>query len=90
MGPVTSVTCPWPCATGEPRPQRTREGWYQVIEAVEGGPVCSLHRYMLHWLGGAPGVQGTDYSSGYHKSHLLNNYSYWGPDGVLAPERRAT
>lgn len=28
MGPVTSVTCPRPCATGEPRPQRTREGWY--------------------------------------------------------------
>lgn len=62
----------------------------QVIEAAEGGPVWQSIGYMLHWLGGAPGVQGTDYSSVYHKSHLLNNYSYWGPDGVLAPERRAT
>lgn len=38
---------------------------------------------MLHWLGGARDIQGTDYSSGYHKSHLLNNYSYW---GLCAPQ----
>lgn len=38
---------------------------------------------MLHCLGGAHGIQGTDYSSGYHKSHLLHNYSYW---GLCAPQ----
>lgn len=47
---------------------------------------------VLHRLGGALGVLGTDYSSGCHKSYLLNNHSYWGlcaPQWGSAPERRA-